>query len=112
MTTPGSVAGRRRRHARLLARRLLGVRQLGEAEVEDLHPAVLRDEKVLRLQVPVDDPLLVRGGQAVRDLQRVVDRLARRQLPARERRPQRLSFQQLADDVGRAVVRTRCRRPR
>ena len=81
------------------------MRQLGEAEVEDLDAAVLRDEEVLGLQVAVDDPLLVRRGEAVRDLQRVVDRLSRRQLPARERRAQRLAFEQLLNDVGRALVR-------
>ncbi len=83
---------------------LLGVRQLGEAEVEDLHPAVVGDEEVLGLQVPVDDPLLVRGGEAVDDLERVVDRLARRERAAREDRAQRLAFEELLDDVGRAVV--------
>ena len=67
--------GRRRRQVRLLLPALLGVRQLREAEVEDLDPAVLRDEEVLGLQVPMDDPLLVGGGEAVGDLQRVVEAL-------------------------------------
>ena len=61
--------------------------QLGQAEVEDLDPPVLRHEHVLGLQVPVDDPLLVRGGEALGDLHRVVDRLARRD---RARGPSRL----------------------
>ena len=39
-------------------------------------------EQVLGLQVPVDDPLLVRGRQAPGDLQRVVDRLSARSGPA------------------------------
>ena len=39
------------------------LRQLGQAEVEDLDAAVLRDEEVLGLQVPVDDPLLVRAAR-------------------------------------------------
>ena len=60
------------------------VRQLGEAEVEDLDAAVLRDEEVLGLQVPVDDALLVRGRQAVGDLEGVVHGLARRELAARQ----------------------------
>ena len=66
-------AGRRRQ-----ARRVgpcLVQRQLGQAEVEDLDAAVLRDEQVLGFQIPVDDPLFVRRGEAVSDLQRVVDRL-------------------------------------
>ncbi len=103
MTTPGSVAaGAVGRFGGLAP--LFGVRQLGEAEVEDLHPAVVGDEDVLGLQVPVDDPLLVRGGEAVGDLERVVDRLALRELAAGEDRAQRLAFEELLDDVGRAVV--------
>ena len=81
--------------------------QLGEAEVQDLDAAVVRDEEVLGLQIPVDDALVVRGGEAVRDLHRVVDRLALGELPAREHRPQRLALEQLLDDVGRAVAAIR-----
>ena len=91
-------AGLRPRRGRRQVRRLAAlflVRQLREAEVEDLETAVFGDEQVLGLQVAVDDPLLVRRGEAVRDLQRVVDRLSRRQLPAGERRAQRLAFEQL-----------------
>ena len=40
----------------------------GEAEVEDLGVAVLREEDVLGLEVAVDDPLLVGGGEALGDL--------------------------------------------
>ncbi len=93
-----------RRQVRLLLRSLPGVRELGEAEVQDLQPAVPGDEQVLRLQVPVDDPLLVSRGKPVSHLQRVVDSLARREPSAREHRAQRLSFQQLADDVGRSFM--------
>ena len=48
----------------------------GEAEVEDLDPTVVCHERVLRLQVA--DPLLVRRGEAVRDLQPVVGGLSTR----------------------------------
>ncbi len=99
----GLRAGGGGREARDLAP-LLGVRELGEAEVEDLHPAVVGDEDVLGLQVPVDDPLLVRGGEAVDDLEGVVDRLARRELAAGEDGAEGLAFEELLDDVGRAVV--------
>ena len=81
-----------------------GLRQLGEAEVEDLHPAVAGDEDVLGLQVAVDDALVVRGGEAAGDLDGVVDGLARRQRRGADARAQRLAFEQLRDDVGRAVV--------
>ena len=39
------------------------VGQLGQAEVEDLHEAVAGEEDVLRLEIAVDDPLLVSGGE-------------------------------------------------
>ena len=42
--------------------------QLGEPEVHDLRDTVLADHDVLRLDVPVDDPLLVGGGEPVGDL--------------------------------------------
>ena len=80
-----------------------GLRQFGEAEVEDLHAAVVGDEDVLGLQVAVHDALLVRRREAVRDLERVVDRLARRELAAGEDRAERLALEQLLDDVRRAV---------
>ncbi len=108
------VAERAEHDARLGARRgrrqigdlasLLHARQLGQSEVEDLDSAVLRDEEVLGLQVAVDDPFLVRGRQALRDLPRVVERLAKREAPAGQLRAQGLAFEQLLHDVGRAVV--------
>jgi hypothetical protein len=48
----------------------------GEAEVEDLDPAVVAEEEVRRLDVAVDDPLLVGGGEAARDLRAELERLA------------------------------------
>ena len=80
-------------------------RQLGEAEVEDLDPAVVRDEDVVGLEVAVDDPLVVSGGKAAGDLQRVVEGLADRKRSALEADLQGVAFEQLRDDVGGAVVR-------
>ena len=79
-------------------------RELGEAEVEDLDPPVARDEDVLGLQIAVDDALVVRGGEPLRDLARVVDRFARRQRAAHAAAAKRLALEQLRDDVGRAGV--------
>jgi hypothetical protein len=76
------------------------LRQLGQAEVEDLDAAFLRHEDVFGLQIAMDDPLLVRRGQALRDLDGVVDRPARRESAARELRPQCLAFEELLHDVG------------
>ena len=53
-----------------------GFRELGQAEVEDLGAIVRGDEDVLRLQVAVDDALLVCGGESEGDLPRVLHGLA------------------------------------
>ena len=84
----GSVG---RREIRLRAALTLGLRQLREAEVQDLDPAVVGHEQVLGLQVPVDDPLLVRRRQPVRDLDRVVRGLAHRDRAARRARARSVS---------------------
>ena len=96
-----------RGQVRLRPRSFADLGELGQAEVEDLDAPVLRDEEVLGLQVPVDDPLLVRGGEAVRDLHRIVDRLARRKPATREHRAQRLALEQLLDDVRGVVASVR-----
>jgi hypothetical protein len=54
--------------ARVRRRDRIALEDLREAEVEDLHPPVRRDLHVRRLQVPVDDPLLVRRLQRLGDL--------------------------------------------
>ncbi len=66
---------------------------------------VAGDEQVLGLQVPVDDPLLVRRGETLGDLQRVVHRLLLRDRTGVELAAQRLAFQKLHDGVGRPLVR-------
>ncbi len=96
-------AARRRRQSRRLGPRL-GVRELGQAEIEDLDAPIVCHEQVLGFQIPMDDPFLVRRGQSVRDLERVVDRLPRRELRSGERRAQRLPFEQLLDDIRSAFV--------
>ena len=52
----------------------------GQAEVRDRHPAVVADEHVLGLHVPVHQPGAVRGGQAVDERTQEPQRL-----PGRER---------------------------
>ena len=51
----------------------IGIGQLGEAEIEDLDPAISGEEQVLRLDVAVDDAVFVRRRQAARNLDRVID---------------------------------------
>src|SRR5262249_22528675 len=77
---------------------------LGEAEVEDLDVAVLRDEEVLGLQVAVDDPLLVRRGEPLRDLAGEEDALSLRDRSPRESLAQRLALEELHRRVRDAVV--------
>ncbi len=68
-----------RRHRGRGSLRLLRPFDLRQPEVEDLHVPVREDEDVLRLEIAVNDALRVRGGQAPSDLQRDLDRLARRE---------------------------------
>ena len=82
---------------------------LGEAEVEDLHRAVGMDEDVLGLEVAVDDAARVRGGEAARDLRRPGERPAAGHRAAGEQVGERLPFEQLGDEVGRRVRRSRSR---
>ena len=77
--------------------------ELGDAEVEDLDEAVLGQEQVLGLEVPVDDALVVGGGEAEQDLDAVVDGLPHRQGAGGEPIAERLALEQLRHDVGCTV---------
>ena len=66
--------------------------------------AVLRDEEVLGLQIPMDDAPLVSGGESLRDLERVVHGLLLRNRARVELRAQRLAFEKLHDGVGDPVL--------
>ena len=82
----------------------LRLHELGEAEVEELHPAVARQEDVLGLQVAVDDAGGVGGREALRDLDRGGGDGLDRERPAVEPVPERLALEELGDEVGDAVV--------
>ena len=101
----GVGRGRGRRELGGLDARFRRKHQLGQTEIEDLDVAVPGDEQVFRLQVAVHDPLVVRGGEAGRDLDGVLDRLAHRERAAAQARAQRLAFQQLGHEVRRPLVR-------
>ena len=68
--------------------------------------AILGDEHVRRLEVPVDDPLLVGGRETLGDLDRGLHRLADGQTSGPEAVAQALALEQLGDDVrnGSALV--------
>ena len=83
-----------RRAARLLGREVLrgaddradlghlARARAGDAEIGHLQPALRADEHVVRLDVAVDDPVLVRETDRRQDLPRVVDRDLDRRRPA------------------------------
>jgi hypothetical protein len=94
--------------------------ELGDAEVEELHPLAgdhlgIRDqEDVVGLEVAVDDAGAMGGAQRGRDLPRHHQRRVQGQAsdPGQPGR-QRLALEQLHHDVGRAVGATsRSRRSR
>jgi len=76
--------------------------QDGDAEIEDLERAVGGDEEVVRLDVAVDDALLVGRGQPARQLQREVQGAFGRKRAASQALAQRLAAQQFLHEVGLA----------
>ena len=110
------------RHVRRRARDLSDVRGLlgrdGEAEVRDPHPPAAVEHDVRRLEVAVEDALLVRGVEARAELPRDVDRLVHGQVadPLEEGREvfavhvlhrEKMAALDLADVVNAADVRVR-----
>jgi hypothetical protein len=101
---------RRRRHRRRhrLDRHRRGLRGIaehlpGEAEVEDLRPALGREHDVLRLEVAVHHAFGVRRGKSFGDLPGDRARVANRERPIGERLSQRAALDPLHRDPGDAV---------
>ena len=80
--------------------------QLGQAEVEDLDPAVVRDHDVRRLEVAVDDPGGVGPGQPVGDLDGVFERFGELQALAPDQMVEGPPLDVFHDDEVRAAVRS------
>ena len=74
---------------------LAGLERLGQAEVEHLDGPIRAQLDVGRLQIAMDDALLVRGLQGVGDLSRDIDRLVDRQRAVLEPLGERRSLDQL-----------------
>ena len=66
--------------------------------------AVAGDEDVLRLQVPMDDPPLMRRGEPARDLDGVLDGLAGGEPAGTDLPAQGVALEQLRDDVRSRLV--------
>lgn len=96
-------AGQRfNRRRRTVGRRL---KQLRDAEIEDLHQPLLSQKQILGFDVAMDDALSVRGGKAFRDLRYVLqDHPLRKRVLASQACAERLPFQQLGDDVGNLAM--------
>ena len=78
---------------------------LRDAEIQNLQPAVGRQEQILRLDVAVDDAAIVSRGETTRDLRAVTGDLLDRQRAAIQLRTQGLAREELADEVRHTVVR-------
>ena len=59
----------------------MGSLELGHSEIQNLDAAVDRQKQIFRLQIAMHDEPFVRGGKALRDLQRVVCSFAHRDGP-------------------------------
>ena len=77
--------------------RLVRRGQLGQAEVEHLDGAIGRDRDVGRLEIAMDDALLVRRGEGLGNLPRQGHGLVQRQRPAGDAVGQRLALDEFED---------------
>jgi hypothetical protein len=84
--------------------RITGRRQFGDSEIENLDATVAGDEHVLRLEVAVDDALVMRGGQTARELRGVLDCLPYGERPSAKPLAQRLAVEELRHEVADAAV--------
>ena len=79
--------------------------KLGKAEVKNLHSSIIRNENVLWLQIPMNDPTLVRRRKSVQHLLRVIQGLSHRQRPSLQEFTERPALQQLRNQVRHSLVR-------
>ncbi len=80
--------------------------RLGQTEVENLDPSVVRHEDVVGLQVAVDDSLAVGRGEAGGDLSGPIGRSADRRNSVGKDFSKRLALEELHDGIGRLTVRS------
>ena len=78
--------------------------QLGEAEVEDLHEAIVCDHQVLGLEVSMDDSGSVRLGKAIRHLRGELEKLLGGEWFPGKHCPECLAVDVLHGDVASAFV--------
>src|SRR5262249_1459507 len=78
--------------------------EFGKTEIQDLHPPIVRDEQVLRLQVTMDDAFGVSGGQPLGDLPSAIHRLSWSDRALFYQLAQLFAFEQFGDDIWRAFM--------
>ncbi len=86
-----------------MSRCRIGNGRLGQTEVQHLHDAGGRDLDVGRLQIPVDDALLVGRVQRVGNLARDRQRVSQGERPARQSIGQRLTLDELEHQSRTAI---------
>ena len=74
--------------------------QLCQAKIEYFGSPIPGEKDVLGLEIPMNDSLLVRRRQAIRDLDGVIERLAHWQWAMEQALAKRLAFQQFRYQVG------------
>ena len=79
-------------------------RELREAEVQNLDSTIVREKKVFRFQVAMDDASFVGSRETAGDLQGVVNRLATGERAASQPVAQGFAFEKFGDNVGRALL--------
>ncbi len=94
-----AALGRRAREVRVRVRRL----HPGEAEVEHLDAPLARHHDVPGLQIPVDDPALVRRRQRVRERDRDLEEAGERQSVGRNQRVETVALDELHREKPPAV---------
>ena len=87
---------------------LHALKQFYQSKIEDLTAAIAGQEDVARLDVAMDDPLLVSGPQTIAHLntnvQQLIDWKSFAFCHSREAVAERLSFQQLHNDEGLTLM--------
>src|SRR5215468_7895387 len=78
--------------------------QLCQPEIQNLDPVIIGDEEIVRFEVAMNDSLFVGGGESVSDLYCVLDCFTLGDWAIVESITQRLTFKQLGDDIGGAIV--------
>jgi hypothetical protein len=75
-----------------------------DAEIEDLHDAVVAHHDVLGLDIAVDDAFPVRGGERSGGVREPADAHPERRVARLDRAPERAAGDELHDDIRRAIV--------